>query len=135
MKRFKKEIIRSIILGLASITLTNCTLTSIECQKHKLIKEGKIPPNTFWNGGKDGGEWVCIELLHDSLVVINTYHEYLFEPNASFIFSINCKDISIRQIKKAFMFSTGINVIWDNALVPKKCLERIDRENINETLK
>ena len=129
MKKFKNEIFRYLILGLVALTMNSCNLIFREYQRHNAVMENKLPPNSFWNGGADGGEWVSIELTSDSVLVINTYHEILYEQKASYSFTIECGGISVKQIKNAFILTTGVKVVFDYNVIPKKCLTRVNKKD------
>lgn len=102
-----------------------CGCTSILERKmlNNAVEKG-LPSTCFWNGGKDGGEWVNL-VFEDSIFHIDTYNEHTLEFNKRFSFQNKCDNLTKQQVKKAFKFTNGVYVIWDEKCDFKSCIENL----------
>ncbi len=93
----------------------------------KAIKQG-VPETSKWVGGQDGGEWVNFVFAQDSIFYIDTYNDYALEFNCRYTYKITCPLVKEKEVRKAFKFTNGAHVIWDEETEVYKCIEFIKRK-------
>ena len=100
-------IILSFILGLF--------LFGCDTQKKLLIREGKIPKDCKFIGGKDGGYYVLIIESPNNSIEITFYNSWTGDKIKKFEYRNTCNyKLSSREIFKRIDAFDGIKIIWGN---------------------